>query len=132
MSGSGKTTLTNIIAGLLPNYSGSVYISDYNLRDLDLTFYRDHLGSNGTIEDIFDGTWIENISVGNSAVKIKDVMQAIKLANLEKEVSVLHDGLETKILSNGKGLPGSVIEKILLARYPELTQNLRDSKIATF
>jgi ABC-type bacteriocin/lantibiotic exporter with double-glycine peptidase domain len=116
VSGSGKSTLTHVLSGLLPNFKGSVSINNYSLRDLDLTFFRDHLGGNGTAEDIFDGTWMENISVGNPGVNIGTVLKAIEEVGLQEEVNLLPHGLETKILSNGKGLSSSTIQKILLAR----------------
>jgi ABC-type bacteriocin/lantibiotic exporter with double-glycine peptidase domain len=116
VSGSGKSTLVNVLAGLLPRYEGSIAINNYSLRDLDLTFYRDHLGGNGTAEDIFDGTWLENITMGNPGVNIGTVLRAIEEVGLQDEVNLLPLGLETKILSHGKGLSSSTIQKILLAR----------------
>lgn len=116
ISGSGKSTLVNVLAGLLPNFEGSVSMNGYSLRDLDLTFFRDHLGGNGTAEDIFDGTWLENITVGNLNVNIGTVLKALEEVGLQDEVNLLPQGLETRILSHGKGLSSSTIQKILLAR----------------
>jgi ABC-type bacteriocin/lantibiotic exporter with double-glycine peptidase domain len=116
VSGSGKSTLINILVGLFPNFGGSVSMNGYSLRDLDLTFFRDHLGSNGTAEDIFDGSWLENITVGNPNVNIGTVLKAIEEVGLQDEVNLLPQGLETKILSHGKGISSSSIQKILLAR----------------
>lgn len=116
VSGSGKSTLVNVLAGLLSNFEGSVSMNNYSLRDLDLTFFRDHLGSNGTAEDVFDGTWLENITVGNPNVNIGTVLKALEEVGLQDEVNLLPQGLETKILSHGKGLSSSTIQKIMLAR----------------
>jgi ABC-type bacteriocin/lantibiotic exporter with double-glycine peptidase domain len=116
VSGSGKSTLVNVLAGLLPNFEGSIAVNNYSLRDLDLTFFRDHLGGNGTAEDIFDGTWLENITVGNPGVNIGTALKALEEVGLQDEVNLLPQGLETRILSHGKGLSSSTIQKILLAR----------------
>lgn len=116
VSGSGKSTLVNVLAGLLPKFEGSISVNGYSLRDLDLTFFRDHLGGNGTAEDIFDGTWLENLTVGNPNVNIGTVLKAIEEVGLQDEVNLLPQGLETKILSHGKGLSSSTIQKILVAR----------------
>ncbi len=72
--GSGKTTLTNIIAGLQGNFSGSVTINNYSLRDLDLTHLRDRIAKNISLDDIFDGTLLENITVGKASESIEDVV----------------------------------------------------------
>lgn len=116
LSNSGKSTLINVLTGLLPDYRGSASVSGYSLRDLDLTFYRDHLTANGSSDEVFDGTWLENISMGNPAVNIQAVMHAIKLTGLIDIVNKLPQGLDTRIISSGLGLPASIVQKILLAR----------------
>jgi ABC-type bacteriocin/lantibiotic exporter with double-glycine peptidase domain len=115
-SGSGKSTLINVITGLLPEYKGSASVNGYSLRDLDLTFYRDHLSANGSSEEVFDGSWLENISLGNPAVNIDSVMRAIKLTGLTEEINKLSQGLDTRIVSSGLGLSSSTIQRLLLAR----------------
>lgn len=116
IAGAGKTTLINVLTGLLPDYKGSASVNGYSLRDLDLTFYRDHLSANGSADEVFDGTWLENISVGNPMVNIESVMRAIKLTGLADEVNKLPQGLDTRIISSGLGLSASTIQKLLLAR----------------
>ena len=90
---------------------GHISVNGYSLRDLDLTFFRDHLGGNGTAEDIFDGTWLENLTVGNPNVNIGTVLKAIEEVGLQDEVNLLPHSIETKILSHGKGLSSSTIQK---------------------
>lgn len=63
---SGKTTLTNIITGLYTNYEGVVAINNYSLRDLDITHMRDQVAKNISSEDLFDGTLLENITLGKN------------------------------------------------------------------
>lgn len=116
MAGSGKSTFVNIITGLLPEFLGSVTVNGYSLRDLDLTFYRDHISANGSVEEIFDGTWMENISVGNPSVNTESVLSAIALTGLTDEVNTLPHGLDTKVISSGRGMASSTAHKLLLAR----------------
>ena len=44
------------------------------------------------------------------------VLKALEEVGLQDEVNLLPQGLETKILSHGKGLSSSTAQKILLAR----------------
>jgi len=115
-SGSGKTTLTNIIAGIHTNFDGVMTYNDYSLRDLDATFIRDRIGKNVSQEDIFEGTILENILVGKPTSDIQDALDAIKEVGLMDEINKLPNGLNTEVLSGGKGFSSSFVNKIILAR----------------
>jgi len=114
--GSGKTTFTNIVAGLYSDYEGGVSINQFSLRDLDITHLRDKVAKNISQEDIFDGTIYENITVGKDSAKVDDAIDALKKVGLTDRINALPDGLNTHILSGGKGLPSSVIHRLILAR----------------
>ena len=115
-SGSGKTTLTNIIAGIHTDFDGVMTYNDYSLRDLDATFIRDRIGKNVSQEDIFEGTILENILVGKPTSDIQDALDAIKEVGLMDEINKLPNGLNTEVLSGGKGFSSSFVNKIILAR----------------
>lgn len=114
--GSGKTTLTNIIAGLHAGFEGSVTINNYSIRDLDLTHLRDKIAKNISSEDVFDGSILENITVGKSIETIEDVIDALRQVGADEAINRLPDGLNTHLLSGGKGFSSSMINKIILAR----------------
>lgn len=114
--GSGKTTLTNIMAGLYTDYEGGVSINHFSLRDLDITHLRDQVAKNISQEDIFDGTIYENLTLGKSSARVEDVIDALEKVGLREKVNALPEGIHTHILSGGKGLPSSVIDRLILGR----------------
>jgi ABC-type bacteriocin/lantibiotic exporter with double-glycine peptidase domain len=114
--GSGKTTLTNIIAGLQGGFTGIVTINNYSIRDLDLTHLRDKIAKNISLDDIFDGTLLENITVGKPTEGIEDAIDALEKVGLSDFVNSLPEGLNTHILSGGKGFSSSVNQRLILAR----------------
>ncbi len=114
--GGGKTTLTNVIAGLLPAYTGGVSVDRVSMRDLDITNFRDHVANNISSEDLFDGTLYENITVGKQSATVDHAMAALELAGLQQYISSLPEGLNTRIVSGGKGLSSSTIHRLILAR----------------
>lgn len=114
--GSGKTTLTNIIAGLYTSYEGGVSINNFSMRDLDITHLRDKVAKNISQEDIFDGTIYENITVGKATTQLEDVMDALGRVGLKEYISTLPEGLNTHILSGGKGLSSSIVHRLILGR----------------
>jgi ABC-type bacteriocin/lantibiotic exporter with double-glycine peptidase domain len=114
--GSGKTTLTNIIAGLYTDYDGGVAINRISLRDMDITHLRDKVAKNISQEDIFDGTIYENITIGKENARVEDVIDALEKVGLSANINTLPDGMHTHVLSGGKGLPSSMINRLILSR----------------
>ncbi len=113
---SGKTTLTDTIAGINQNYEGAITINDYSLRDLDLTNLRDKMARNVSHEDIFEGSILDNIVVGKPQLTSRDAVEAITKVGLADKVNMLPQGLNTHILSSGKGFSTSFVNKLILAR----------------
>ena len=114
--GSGKTVLTNTLAGLNMNYEGIVTMDGYSLRDLDVTNLRDRIGKNVSQEDIFEGSIIENILLSKPHAKSEDALWAINKVGIADAIHNMHDGLDTQMLSGGKGLSNGLVNKIILAR----------------
>lgn len=113
---SGKTTLMNIITGLYTEFEGVVTVNNYSLRDLDLTHMRDQVAKNISQEDLFDGTILENITLGKQGTTIHDAIEALERVGLADTINVMPKGLETPIISGGKGLSKTTIHKLILAR----------------
>lgn len=113
---SGKTTLTNTISGINLNYAGSLTINDYSLRDLDLTNLRDKVAKNVSADDIFEGSILDNIIVGKPLVSTRDAVEAINTVGLSDKINMLPDGLNTQVISGGKGFSSSFVHKLILAR----------------
>jgi ABC-type bacteriocin/lantibiotic exporter with double-glycine peptidase domain len=114
--GSGKATLVNVISGLYSDYEGVATINNYSLRDLDLTHLRDYVAKNISREDIFDGTILENITVGKPSETIEDAIYAMNEVGIADAVNAMPDGLNAHVLSGGIGLSGSFCYKLILAR----------------
>jgi len=115
-AGSGKATLVNILSGLYSDYEGVATINNYSLRDLDLQHLRDYVAKNVSREDLFDGTLLENITVGKPSETVQDAIEALEQAGVGDVVNAMPDGLNSHILSGGKGLSTSFCFKLILAR----------------
>ena len=114
--GGGKTALTQLLSGINSDFEGSITINKYSIRDLDLTNLRDHLAKNISMEDIFEGSVLENITVGKSYLTVQDAIDALEKTGIYDWVNGLSDGLNTNLVSGGKGLPRSIVLKLILAR----------------
>jgi len=114
--GAGKSVLVNTLSGLNTNFEGVITVDAFSLRDLDKSNLRDKIGKNVSQEDIFEGTIIENILVGKPHADPTDAIEAINLLGIADEINAMPDGLSTPIVSGGKGLSNTLINKIILAR----------------
>lgn len=106
----------NLLTGLYANYEGVITINNYSLRDIDLTHLRDQVAKNISQEDLFDGTLLENITLGRRTTSVHDAIYALEQVGLTETINALPKGLETPIISGGKGLTKTVIHKLILAR----------------
>jgi len=113
---SGKTTLTNTLSGLNHKYKGLITINGYSLRDLDFTNLRDKIAKNVSQEDIFEGSILDNVTVGKPQVSFSDAIEAIQKVGLQDKVNMLPNGMNTHIISGGKGYSSSFVNKLILAR----------------
>jgi ABC-type bacteriocin/lantibiotic exporter with double-glycine peptidase domain len=113
---SGKTTLVKTIAGLFEQYEGVIKLNGISIKELNMTSYRDMIGDNLNITDVFEGTIEENITLGRKGILLKDILEACKTAGLDTFISGLQDGLQAMVSPAGSNFPSNVVKKILLAR----------------
>lgn len=113
---SGKHTLMKVITGMLSDYEGVLTVNHLSQRDLNLVAMRDKISKNLTQDEIFDGTILDNITLGCTDVNYKDVLWAIDKIGLSDYINSLKGGLYTHIGASGKKMSGSVTAKIILAR----------------
>ncbi|TAE99562.1 MAG: ATP-binding cassette domain-containing protein [Runella slithyformis] len=115
-NGSGKNTLARILAGILTNYEGSLRYNGISMRDLDTNLLHNVVEMNFPGEDIFDGTILENITMGRAGITMDDVQRVLNQFNLSDDISQLPLGLDTPLVSAGRHFALSFITKISLAR----------------
>jgi ABC-type bacteriocin/lantibiotic exporter with double-glycine peptidase domain len=114
--GSGQTTLLRVLGGLYDKFDGGLAFDGVPLRDLDRAALRDVIGQYLSKDDLFEGTVEENISVGRSSVTTGEVLRVLRMVGLSEWAQALPDGLGTRLLSGGRGLPSTITVKLLMAQ----------------
>ncbi len=115
-NGSGKNTLLRVLSGLLTDYQGGITFNGISLRDLNVVSLRSYIEQNITVDDIFEGSILENITMGRDQVSLADLEWALKLLNLTESISKLPEGLKSNMLPGGRRYSESFIAKVTLAR----------------
>ncbi|SIT90874.1 peptidase domain-containing ABC transporter [Pontibacter indicus] len=113
---SGKSTLSQLLLGLYENYEGSIAYNHLSMRDLNKNNLRRLIGDNTSKEQVFDGTILENITLGIPNVPVEDVIWATDNVGLTDFIHELPDGLQTELTGGSIRLPASVARKIIMAR----------------
>ncbi len=115
-SGSGKSTLLNLIAGVIPPSNGNVFINEFSLSSLNLSYYRAHLGLSLTNESPFEGTIKENLIFGNENITDEEILKVLKIVGLDRFIKEQDNGLDSNLHPEGKHIPYTISKKIMLAR----------------
>lgn len=115
-NGSGKSVLIRMIAGLYENYTGSISYNSIPLGNIDLPSLRSVVGSSLAQDEIFEGTLMENITIGRPDITFNRVKWAIDKSGLNSFVETLPSGYDTRLGTEGRKLPRTVINKLILAR----------------
>lgn len=115
-NGSGKSTLVNILDGIYDSYEGIVTLNSVSLHNLNFTVLRDHIAKNVSQEDIFDGSVLENVTVGKPFVSYQNAIDALQKVGILDDINRMPDGLHTGLISGGKNLSSGLAQKIILAR----------------
>ena len=116
-SGAGKTTLIDILLGVLNADSGKVLISGLS----PLSTIAKWPGAISYVPQdviVVAGTIRENIALGYPPEAATDelVMSALKLANLDKFIEQLPDGVDTQVGERGSKISGGQKQRLGIAR----------------
>jgi ABC-type bacteriocin/lantibiotic exporter with double-glycine peptidase domain len=115
-SGSGKSTLLQVLAGLYDIQGGTISYNNLSKGNLNLDSLRTAIGDSLSQEQLFEGTVMENITMGRDTVSFEDVEWAVRNMGLIEFIRKLPKGYETILNPQGKNLPQSIVQKILMAR----------------
>jgi ATP-binding cassette, subfamily B, bacterial len=114
--GSGKSTLLRLLTGMYDGFEGAILFNDIPLKNYNLQQLRQHIGVMISQQDIFEGTLIENITMGLKDPDMDELVYLCKQTGLVDFIGTLKEGYDTMLNTNGRKLPATVVRKILLVR----------------
>lgn len=115
-NGSGKSTLLHLLSGIYRPTQGSLMYDSIPYQNFELESIRDLKGSYLEEELIFEGSLLENITMGRDLATLENVQWAIEKLKLTEFIQNLPEGLNNRMVTAGSGVPKSIVQKILLAR----------------
>jgi ATP-binding cassette subfamily B protein len=115
-AGSGKSLLLDLMTGSLEHQEGNLLINGIPIRNYQLESFRKHIGVFYHEQDIFNGTLMENLTMGDASISTKELMELVEVVGLNSFIRSLPDGFDTMLEPTGKGLSTIIAKKILLLR----------------
>ncbi len=115
-TGSGKSSLLRLMSGVYNEFWGSILIDNLPVSNYNLDSLRKQTGILLSMQDIFQGSLLENINMGCEDITSKEILVLAERLGLKTFMNGLKDGLNTNLDPLGKKLSANVIKKILLLR----------------
>ncbi|GIE84955.1 ABC-type multidrug transport system, ATPase and permease component [Actinoplanes regularis] len=115
-TGSGKSTIASLAVRLVDPESGTISLDGVKLPDLALSALAGAAAVVPQIPFVFDDTVRGNIALDRPGVDEDAVRAALSLAQADRFVAGLPDGLDTAVGERGTSLSGGQRQRLTLAR----------------
>jgi ATP-binding cassette subfamily B protein len=114
--GSGKSTLAQLVPRLFDVSSGAVLMDGRDIREISLADLRKTIGYVPQEPFLFSTTLKNNLTFGRDDCSAQEIAWAIKIANLDRDVEIFPQGLDTVVGERGVTLSGGQKQRATVAR----------------
>lgn len=115
-SGSGKSSLAALLQNVYPILGGRIRIGRYDLQDLSAVSLRQVVAAVPQSIDVFSGSVIENIALGDFEPDIEKILKICDRIGLRELIERWPGGLQAYLGENGVRLSGGEKQRLALAR----------------
>ena len=115
-SGSGKTTLAKLLMNFYQCEKGELLINGYNIKDINVESLRDKTAYISQETFLFNGTIIENLSLGNPYLTYEEIIEACKKAQIHDYINSIPLRYNTLVEENGSNFSGGQKQRLSIAR----------------
>ncbi len=105
-SGGGKSTTIGLIERFYDPDEGSIEFEGYDLKQLNLQWYRDQIGIVSQEPTLFSGTIAKNIAYGAPNATRNEIEAAAISSNAHDFISLFPKGYDTDVGEGGAQLSG--------------------------
>ncbi|MFM1536328.1 peptidase domain-containing ABC transporter [Helcococcus ovis] len=133
-SGAGKSTIVKLLLKFIEPNAGKISIGEYDLSDIDSYFLRNKIAYIPQEIELFSGTIIENLKIGNQNASYEEIISVCKMVGIHNTIDRLQNKYMSYIEEKGGNLSGGEKQRLAIARallsdsdiyiFDEATSNL--------
>ena len=116
VSGVGKTTLLNIISKLIDPLSGTIYLDEIEITNINKYNYFKLITYLTQRPFIYEGTILENLFLKSTVFDEDNLTELLKSLDLFNTIEQLPEKLNTYIGNDGSNLSGGQLQRLCIAR----------------
>jgi ATP-binding cassette, subfamily C, bacterial len=116
VSGVGKSTIADLVTGFYKVSSGTIYVDETNIDDIDIHKWREKIGYVPQDTFLFNDSIFMNVSLNDENISEGDVVESLRLSGAISFVNALENGVYTNIGERGQLLSGGQRQRINIAR----------------
>lgn len=116
VSGSGKSTLSSLLQNLYPVNEGKIYIGSYHIQQISTQSLRQMIAVVPQQINLFTGTLIENIALGEFNPDLKKVIELCTRLGIHDFIDSLPQGYYSLVREQGINLSGGQKQRLGIAR----------------
>ncbi len=115
-TGSGKSTIINLLLRMYEYQDGDIWIDGVRLKDIKKEHIRKAIGV--VLQDpfLYSKTVFENIAIAHKNSTRDSIVEAAKIAALEKDIHTFKQGYDTVVGEKGTTLSGGQKQRVAIAR----------------
>jgi ATP-binding cassette, subfamily C, bacteriocin exporter len=115
-SGCGKSTLLSLIQKLYPLNEGNILIGEMDIQDISTTLWRDRVSAVPQQTDLFQGSFISNIALGDPVPDLGRIYDISQRLGLHEFIAQLPGRYHSVIREQGINLSGGQKQRLGIAR----------------
>ncbi|KAF8747860.1 ABC transporter transmembrane region [Rhizoctonia solani] len=115
-SGGGKSSIISMISRFYDPTTGTISLDGQDIRYIPLEEYRGHIALVSQDAILYEGTFHENITLGEASISQEQLERACRDASILEFIQSLPQGFDTSVGFKGSQMSGGQRQRICIAR----------------
>lgn len=115
-SGAGKSTLARLLLKFIEPTRGNIQFGEYSLSNVNQNYIRNKIAYIPQNIELFSGTILDNLKIGNPTAKLEDVIRVCKLVGIHDLIQGLQNKYGSFVEEGGQNFSGGEKQRLAIVR----------------